>query len=167
MNMQTAIVAPAGASHALAIGTKKKPASIDISRAGAALAAGKVGTIARAAERASLPEQAMRGGYWAFSGYILASFPAVAKQFAAAQERQREIVKLLDNTVELTDAQAAKLKVATSGANCRIGFAMLVQLTMDHAATASKISKAQQECLAQIRAFVALSAAATEGTPAA
>lgn len=154
----------ATATVSVSIGTKKAPLALHISRDGAALAAGRIGNDARKAERGDLATQARNGAYWKASGFLLASLPAVAKIFGKAQERQRELAELFEGTVELTEAQQAKLKMATAGANCREGFSLLVQLILnwkaERVAAGKGITKAQAEAIAVAERYVELSALA-------
>lgn len=148
-----------GATYALQVGTKKKPASIHADRAGVALTTGKAGKLARDAEKSDMPRQAMNGNYAKFSGYLVALFPKVAAEHAGRVKTHAETLRLMASQgIELTEQQVRYLAAADSADfRTRVGFEMLVQSILNNAPV--KQTKQQVEALAIVRDYVELSAA--------
>ena len=151
----------------------KKPVAYQASLAGAALAAGKVGTIARAASKKSLPEQAKSGGFHTFAGLIAATFPKAAIQFDTAVRATLDAYTALhaqetDEAVRTVLERKIGAMARVSSPHCREGFSTLVQIvlnqTAQNVAKPMKLSVAQRDVLALVIEYVALMAA-PEPTP--
>lgn len=145
---------------ALQVGTKKAPISFAVPRQGVALAAGKAGTEARKAEKASLPQQAANGGFHTFAGFLAATFPKACALYEGKIKTRREIYVEELSTAKGEEAQALadkldQLNKAATPTN-KAGFTVFVQCIREWASSAKKITKTQETALVQVDEYVRL-----------
>lgn len=144
-------------AHAIQIGTKKAPVQFAAPRCGVMLAAGKVGTDARKAEKGDMVNQARNGFYFPLVGFLAATFPKAVAQYetriASKLAMWEDLGDLSESAREEIEAKKAQLLKAKTPTN-KEGVAVLVQCVLNWAADAKKVSKAQTEALAIVNAFV-------------
>lgn len=155
-------------TFAIVTGSKKAPVTLNAPRAGVALAAGKAGTEARKAEKADLAEQAMKGGFTTFAGFLMATFPKAAAQYEARAAAQVEAYKAMldaDDAPDVIESIHAKIDALTKASTPtnKAGFTLFVQCILtwaDQGATKPvKLNKAQLEALTHVNKYVELQAA--------
>ena len=151
-------ITASSALFSLSVGTKKAPKSINAPRAGVALTMGRNGKDARAAEKNSLPHQALNGNYATFAGYIMASFPKVCGAHFERIASHAEALRLMSSQgIELSEAQVSYVAAVDRGDACtRMGFDMLIQCIIVN--VPAKLTKAQVEALDHVNHYVTLSA---------